>query len=76
MSYQEQFGFLDEHAKKEIRRTALKAVGAIGVAEPSSLLSAQSNHLLSRKRKWKNVTMAVAQVPFTLSAQVPVQSKT
>ncbi len=54
----------------EISFAALKAVGAIGVAEPSALLSAQSNHLLSRKRKWKNVTMAVAQVPFTLSAQV------
>ncbi|MGB3209984.1 MAG: cobalamin biosynthesis protein [Desulforhopalus sp.] len=60
----------------EISFAALKAVGAIGVAEPASLLSAQSNHLLSRKRKWKNVTMAVAQVPFTLSAQAPVQSKT
>ena len=60
----------------EISFAALKAVGAIGVAEPTALLSAQSNHLLSRKRKWKNVTMAVAQVPFTLSAQVPVQSKT
>lgn len=54
----------------EISFAALKAVGAIGVAEPSALLSAQSNHLLSRKRKWKNVTMAVAQVPFTLSARV------
>jgi cobalt-precorrin 5A hydrolase len=53
----------------EISFAALKAVGAIGVAEPTALLSAQSNHLLSRKRKWKNVTMAVAQVPFTLSAQ-------
>ncbi len=60
----------------EISFAALKAVGAIGVAEPSALLSAQSNHLLSRKRKWKNVTMAVAQVPFMLSAQVPAQSKT
>jgi cobalt-precorrin 5A hydrolase len=55
---------------------ALKAVGAIGVAEPAALLSAQSNHLLSRKRKWKNVTMAVAQVPFTLSAQAPDPSRT
>jgi cobalt-precorrin 5A hydrolase len=60
----------------EISFAALKAVGAIGVAEPTALLSAQSNHLLSRKRKWKNVTMAVAQVPFTLSAQVQDQSKT
>ncbi len=46
---------------------ALKAVGAIGVAEPAALLSAQSNHLASRKRKWKNVTMAIARVPFSLS---------
>ncbi len=60
----------------EISFAALQAVGAIGVAEPTALLSAQSNHLLSRKRKWKNVTMAVAQVPFTLSAQVRDQSKT
>ena len=60
----------------EISFAALKAVGAIGVAEPTALLSAQSNHLLSRKRKWKNITMAVAQAPFTLSAQVRDQSKT
>jgi cobalt-precorrin 5A hydrolase len=55
---------------------AMQAVGAIGVAEPTALLSAQSNHLLSRKRKWKNVTMAVAQAPFTLSAQAPDPSRT
>jgi cobalt-precorrin 5A hydrolase len=58
----------------EISFAALKAVGAIGVAEPSALLSAQSNHLFSRKRKWKNVTMAVALAPFTLSAQARDQS--
>ncbi len=52
----------------EISFAALKAVGAIGVAEPTALLSAKSNHLLVRKRKWKNVTMAIAQVPFTLLA--------
>jgi cobalt-precorrin 5A hydrolase len=57
----------------EISFAALGAVGAIGVAEPTALLSAQSNHLLSRKRKWKNVTMAVAQVPFMLSAQAQGQ---
>lgn len=50
----------------EISFAALKAVGAIGVAEPTSLLSAQSNLLISRKRKWKNVTMAVAEAPSTL----------
>jgi cobalt-precorrin 5A hydrolase len=50
----------------EISFAALKAVGAIGVAEPAALLSAKSNLLISRKRKWKNVTMAVAQAPFTL----------
>jgi cobalt-precorrin 5A hydrolase len=52
---------------------ALKAVGAIGVAEPAALLSAQSNHLESRKRKWKNVTMAIARAPFSLSGQAPEQ---
>lgn len=52
---------------------ALKAVGAIGVAEPAALLSAQSNHLESRKRKWKNVTMAIARAPFSLSGQGPEQ---
>ncbi len=60
----------------EISFAALKAVGAIGVAEPAALLSAQSNQLLSRKRKWKNVTMAVAQVVFTLSAQAQDQLNT
>ena len=58
----------------EISFAALKAVGAIGVAEPAALLSAQSNLLLSRKRKWKNVTMAVAEAPFSLSEQAPAQS--
>lgn len=53
---------------------ALKAVGAIGVAEPAALLSAQNNHLESRKRKWKNVTMAVARAPFSLSAPAPEPS--
>ncbi len=53
----------------EISTAAMKAVGAIGVAEPTCLLSAASDILLSRKRKWKNVTMAAALVPFTLSAQ-------
>ncbi len=50
----------------EISSAALKAVGAIGVAEPTALLSAQNTLLLSRKRKWQNITMAVAQASFTL----------
>jgi len=64
----------------EISTAAMKAVGAIGVAEPCALLSAgrhskiqnkkSSIKLISRKRKWQNVTMAVAQAPFMLSAQV------
>lgn len=57
---------LNSQTNLEISFAALKAVGAIGVAEPASLLSAKSNLLLSRKRKWKNITMAVAQVPFSL----------
>ncbi len=52
-------------------RAALQAVGAIGVAEPCALLSAGTRNLLSRKRKWRNITMAVAEASFTLSAPVP-----
>ncbi len=58
----------------EISAAPLKAVGAIGVAEPCAILSAcnkQNSTLISRKRKWKNITMAVAAVPFMLSAQEP-----
>ena len=58
----------------EVSKAAMKAVGAIGVAEPCALLSAniknRNSKLISRKRKWQNITMAVAEVPFTLSAQV------
>ncbi len=50
----------------EVSSAAMKAVGAIGVAEPTALLSAKSSQLLSRKRKWKNITMAVVQASFTL----------
>ncbi len=63
----------------EISVAPLKAVGAIGVAEPCSILSAgktnkQKITLISRKRKWQNITMAVAELPFTLSAQEPDRS--
>ena len=63
----------------EISAAPLKAVGAIGVAEPCAILSAGKNNkqpptLISRKRKWQNITMAVAELPFTLSAQEPDQS--
>ena len=62
----------------EISAAPLKALGAIGVAEPCAILSAGKNNkqnptLISRKRKWQNITMAVAEVPFTLSAQEPVR---
>ncbi len=56
----------------DISTAAMKAVGAIGVAEPACLLSAKSETLLQRKRKWKNITMAAALAPFTLS--VPGQA--
>ncbi len=70
---------IDFFSKEELNRVecvavseaALLAVGAIGVAEPAALLSAQSNDLLVGKRKWRNVTMAVARVNCTLSEQDP-----
>jgi len=46
----------------------LRATGARGVAEPAALLSAGTDNLLVRKMKWKDVTIAVAQAPSTLSA--------
>ncbi len=46
--------------------TVLRATGAQGVAEPAALLSADSDNLLVRKMKWKDVTIAVAQAPSTL----------
>jgi len=58
----------------EISAAALKAVGAIGVAEPTALLSGKTDLLLSRKRKWKNITMAIARAPFMLSARVRDQN--
>jgi len=60
---------INELQNIEISFAALQAIGAIGVAEPCALLSAKSSTLLCRKRKWKNVTMAIAQVPFMLSEQ-------
>ncbi len=48
-----------------------RATGARGVAEPAALLSAGTDNLLVRKMKWKDVTLAVAQAPSTLSAPAP-----
>ncbi len=59
-----------------VSRAALNAVGAVGVAEPTALLSANTKILLSRKRKWQNITMAVAEAPFMLSAQARDHSNT
>ncbi len=50
----------------------MKATGAQGVAEPAALLAAQTGQLIIRKKKWKNVTMAVVVADYMLSAPVPV----
>ena len=70
---------LEFFSKEELNRVegvavseaALRNVGAIGVAEPAALLSAQSHDLLVGKKKWHNVTMAVARANCTLSEQDP-----
>ena len=49
----------------------MKATGAGGVAEPAALLSSGAAQLMTRKRKWKNVTLALAKANFTLSAPAP-----
>ena len=74
---EEQGQRLEFFSKNELNRVknitvseaALRNVGAVGVAEPAALLSAQSNDLLVGKRKWRNVTMAVARANFLLSAR-------
>jgi cobalt-precorrin 5A hydrolase len=48
----------------------LQAVGAKGVAEPAALLSAERDSLLLEKKKWPNVTLALAEANCMLSAQV------
>ncbi len=40
----------------------LRATGARGVAEPAALLSSGQQQLLARKMKWKDVTVAIAEV--------------
>ncbi|HIJ89927.1 MAG: cobalt-precorrin 5A hydrolase [Desulfobulbaceae bacterium] len=60
---------LNRVADVAVSEAALHHVGAVGVAEPAALLSAQSNDLLVGKRKWHNVTMAVARANCTLSEQ-------
>ncbi|MFZ5775833.1 MAG: cobalt-precorrin 5A hydrolase [Thermodesulfobacteriota bacterium] len=49
----------------------LRATGAQGVAEPAAILSSGADNLLVRKMKWKDVTIAIAQAPSTLSAPAP-----
>ncbi len=52
----------------------MKATGAQGVAEPAALLAAQTDQLIIRKEKWKNVTLAVAAANYTLSEPAPAIS--
>lgn len=66
------------YTKEELNRVAgitvspaaLKATGAQGVAEPAALLSARTDILLMEKKKWPNLTLALAKAKFTLSARV------
>ncbi len=66
------------YTKEELNRVAgitvspavLKATGAQGVAEPAALLSARTDILLMEKKKWPNLTLALARAKFTLSALV------
>ncbi|MDH5297944.1 MAG: cobalamin biosynthesis protein [Desulfobulbaceae bacterium] len=54
-----------------VSQAVLRATGAKSVAEPAALLSSAADNLLVRKMKWKDVTIAIAQAPSTLSAPAP-----
>ncbi len=54
----------------------LRATGARGVAEPAACLAAATGQLLVRKRKWQNVTLAVAMATYTLSVPAPATPTT
>jgi len=47
----------------------MKATGAKAVAEPAALLVAQTDTLLIRKTKWKDVTIALAQIATRLTGE-------
>ncbi len=82
--------FFDRNALNEVpglvvSMAALQALGARGVAEPAALLSARGarrveddliEQLPIRKRKWGNLTMAVARADFALSAPVRARQST
>lgn len=44
-------------------RHAMDAIGAAGVAEPAALLASDGGHLLLKKVKSGNVTLAIAEIP-------------
>ena len=44
---------------------AIQAIGAAGVAEPAALLAAENGHLLLKKIKSGNVTLAIAETAVT-----------
>ncbi|MGL1932766.1 MAG: cobalamin biosynthesis protein [Desulfotalea sp.] len=51
---------INQFTELQVSAMAMKAVGAIGVAEPTAMLGARTEELFSHKRKWSNITMALA----------------
>ncbi len=45
-----------------VSAVVFKATGAKGVAEPAAILAADGGKLLIKKMKWKNVTVAIAEI--------------
>ena len=64
----EQLNTVDNVSASDV---VMRATGAKSVAEPAALLSAESNKILVRKMKWKNVTLAVAVASSMWSAPAP-----
>ncbi len=49
--------------------TVHRCTGAYGVAEPAAILEADADRLLCRKKKWQDVTIAIAERPTIITPE-------
>ncbi len=60
----------------EISKAAQRALGAIGVSEPSSILCSKGGNLLVKKFKYPDCTFAISLEKFSISTKITCYPKT